>query len=66
MESIPEWVFEENVILISNFSNRLNTIKYAKYLNKRIYEYPKSEKVFSFSRKENKLFQMIASKELGF
>ncbi|MCF0142789.1 MAG: serine/threonine protein kinase, partial [Parasporobacterium sp.] len=59
---IPEFVKEDNCYVIGNFSNRLDSFRLAKQLNKRVYTYPLSLRGFKASRGEKKLFEKMIKK----
>lgn len=58
----PAWISQENVIIVSNFSTRLETFYLSKEMKKRVYQYPVNS-ARMLSKKEKKVFDAIMKRE---
>lgn len=63
---LPEWLQQNNVYVINNFSNKISTIKEAKKLNKRVYMYPMVKRSLRLNSSEERVFQAIIRNEKDF
>ena len=57
-DEMPDWIDDDRVYVISNFSNRLESIRLAKELKKKVYRYP-TVGGLEISKDEEKLFSAI-------
>ncbi|MCR4695463.1 MAG: protein kinase [Pseudobutyrivibrio sp.] len=55
----PDWVKDESVVVINNFTNKIKSLELAKNLGKPIYVFPEAYDVFSISKFQEKLFASI-------
>lgn len=62
----PDWLKDNNVYVIDNFSNKLTTIKKAKDISKRIFMYPMVKQSLRLTKNEERVFQAIINNEKDF
>ena len=59
---MPEWINDNKVYVINNFSSRLESIRLAKELRKKVYRYP-TVGGLDISKDEEKVFSAIFKNE---
>ncbi|SDB45730.1 serine/threonine protein kinase [Pseudobutyrivibrio sp. YE44] len=64
-EEYPNWINQNGVYIINNFSDRISCCLLAKELNKKVYMYPKTN-IFGCSKEEEKVFSAILKNEKDF
>lgn len=65
-EDYPEWIKDDSVCVINNFSDRLSSILLAKELRKKVYMYPTVKGNIEASKDEEKIFSAIFKNEKDF
>ena len=63
---IPDWIASESVYLISNFTSKLECIKLAKSLHKKVYMYPILKSIKRLQKEEERIFSTILQNEKDF
>ena len=64
-EEYPEWIEQNGVYVINNFSDRISSARLARILRKKVYMYPQI-RGFGISKEEEKVFSAIFKNEKDF
>ncbi len=64
-EEVPEWISNDSVYVISNFSDKISSVLLAKNLNKKVYRYPIVNRL-DISKDEENVFSAIFKNERDF
>ena len=62
-QCFPEWIGDKTVTIIGNMAGKLNMIKLAKSLKKKVYMYPHSTSIMRLSKEEERIIQKILQDE---
>ena len=62
----PGWIKSDSVYIICNFSSRLESIKLAKKLHKKVYMYPLLQSIKRLEKEEERIFSTILQNEKDF
>ncbi len=62
----PEWIKDEEVLIINNFSDKVTSLLEAKALGKKVYRYPLVDKRLGLTKEEERFFTAILKNEKVF
>ena len=65
-QDFPDWIKSDSVYIICNFSSKLECIKLAKKLHKKVYMYPLLKSIKRLEKEEERIFSTILRNEKDF
>ena len=63
-QQYPQWIKDDSVYIISNLSNKLDCIAFAKKYKKKVFMYPQLKSVIRLEKEEERIFSTILQNEM--